>query len=86
MFYKLYIYLVEAIQYQRKECGITIKQLCSESHVSTKTYAKFCKKRPIKTDCCFKLVKGIGMSATYEEFMEFWMKLGDWIYRMQCKP
>lgn len=43
--FRFYGSFVDSFNLLRKESGITIKQLCKDSHVSTRTYAKFVKKK-----------------------------------------
>lgn len=75
-----YCFFVESLQVLRRMAGLTVAQLCADSHVSTRTYAKFSKKVPVKMECCFRLVAGSCKGATWEEFMTFWKELGIRIY------
>ena len=75
-----YYFFVESLQVLRRMAGLTVAQLCADSHVSTRTYAKFSKKVPVKMECCFRLVAGSCKGATWEEFMTFWKELGIRIY------
>ena len=75
-----YYFFVESLQVLRRMAGLTVAQLCEDSHVSTRTYAKFSKKVPVKMECCFRLVAGSCKGATWEEFMTFWKELGIRIY------
>lgn len=84
-FFSFYLYFIDRTQEFRKEMGISITQLCTESHVSTRTFARFTKGLPIKPECCFKLLIGCGFAATKEEFMKYWIQLGEWLYRKFCK-
>ncbi len=78
-FYHLF---VDSLQDLRKKSGTTVNNLCSESCVSSRTYAKVVKKIPVKAECQFRLLKGMSHMATYEEFMKEWDKWGDRFYRM----
>jgi hypothetical protein len=73
-------YFVDSLQVLRRVAGLSIAQLCADSHVSTRTYAKFSKKTPIKIECCFRLVAGSCKGATKEEFLSFCKELGTQIY------
>lgn len=73
-------FLVENIQYLRREAGLTVSQLCSDAHVSTRTFAKLSKNERVKDECYYRIVAGSCKGATIEEFMEFWHKIGEWIY------
>ena len=73
-------YFVDSLQVLRRVAGLSIAQLCADSHVSTRTYAKFSKKVPVKMECCCRLVAGSCKGATREEFMTFWNVLGTRIY------
>lgn len=75
-----YCFFVESFQLLRKIAGLSVAQLCADSHVSTRTYAKFTKKIPVKMECYFRLVAGCCKGATREEFMTFWKDLGIRIY------
>ena len=75
-----YCFFVESFQLLRKIAGLSVAQLCADSHVSTRTYAKFTKKIPVKMECYFRLVAGSCKGVTKEEFMTFWKKLGIRIY------
>ena len=78
--FNFYCLFVESLQVLRRMAGLTVAQLCEDSHVSTRTYAKFSKKVPVKMECCFRLVAGSCKGATWEEFMTFWKELGIRIY------
>ena len=71
---------INQLQAVRKEADITVTRLCSDSCISTRTFAKMVKMIPVKGGCYIRLVRGICKGCTYEEFMKFWMKLGEWIY------
>ena len=73
-------FFVDSLQVLRRVAGLSIAQLCADSHVSTRTYAKFSKKVPVKMECCCRLVAGSCKGATREEFMTFWNVLGTRIY------
>ena len=75
-----YYFFVESLQVLRRMAGLSVAQLCADSHVSTRTYAKFSKKVPVKMECCCRLVAGSCKGATKEEFMTFWNVLGTRIY------
>lgn len=77
---KFYILFVDSFQELRKECGITVVQLCTDSHVSSRTYAKFAKKIPVRFECCFRLFIGCFKGASKEEIKEFLNKLVDVLY------
>lgn len=64
----------------QKVSETSIRQLCSDSHVSTRTYAKVVKQIPVKMECYCRLLIGISRIATYEEFIERWKLLGDNFY------
>lgn len=57
-----------------------IKQLCINSRVSTRTYAKIRKLIPVKPECYYRLFIGITHTATYEEFLDSWLHLGQQFY------
>lgn len=78
-FYGLF---VDSLQYLRKKSGTTVNNFCSETHVSSRTFAKVVKKIPVKAECQFRLLQGMSQMATYEEFMKEWEKWGDRFYRM----
>lgn len=75
--YHVFINQIQAI---RAEAGITIAHLCTDSRISTRTFAKMLKMIPVKDGCYIRLVQGICKGASFEEFMKFWQKLGEWIY------
>lgn len=77
---KFYFILVVLFEELRKKCGMSIIRLCSDSSVSTRTYAKFVKKIPIRYDCCIRLFIGICKGATKEEIRDFLLKLLDYLY------
>ena len=64
----------------RKESRTSIKQLCICSHVSTRTYAKILKLTPVKSECYYRLFVGIAYVANYEEFIAYWLILGQQFY------
>lgn len=76
-FYFVFVALFEEL---RKECGLTEAQLCSDSGVSTRTYAKLVKKIPIRYDCCIRLFIGCFKGATKEELQKFLLKMLDYLY------
>lgn len=76
-FYQLFVDLVNDL---RKKTGTTVSQLCADSHVSTRTFAKLSRKTPVKFECCYRLAAGSCKSATKNEFLEFWMHLGEEFY------
>ena len=77
-------FLIESIHDLRNAAGLSVKQLCEDAHVSTRTFAKLSKKERVKDECYVRLVAGSCKGATFEEFMGFWMKLGIWIYERYC--
>ena len=77
-------FLVESIQYLRLKADMTIQELCRDAHVSTRTFAKLSKNERVKDECYYRLVTGSCKGANFEEFMEFWQKLGEWIYWKHC--
>lgn len=78
--FNFYCFFVESLLLLRRMAGLSVAQLCADSHVSTRTYAKFSKKTPIKIECCFRLVAGSCKGATKEEFLSFCKELGTQIY------
>lgn len=78
--FRSYDTLVDSFNLLRKESGITIKQLCKDSHVSTRTYAKFVKKKIIRSDCYVRLFIGSFKGATKEEIQVFLLRLLDEFY------
>lgn len=76
-FYGLF---VDSFNLLRKESGITIQQLCKDSHVSTRTYAKFVKKKIIRSDCYIRLFIGCFKGAAKEEIKEFLIRLVGELY------
>lgn len=83
-YFNLYCFFIVSLQELRKKASLSVVQLCADSHVSTRTYAKFSKQTLVKFECCFRLVLGCCKGATFEEFMEFWHKIGEWIYWKYC--
>lgn len=77
---EFYHFFVDSIQELRKETGTSVTQLCADSHVSTRTFAKFTKKIPIKPECCYRLIAGSCKGATEQEFLQFWEAIGIDIY------
>lgn len=78
-FAPIYDFLRESLQDSRKEAHIPVAEYCSGSGVSTRTYSKLVKHIPIKAECYVRLVIGICRVSGPEQFMVFWMKLGEWI-------
>jgi hypothetical protein len=78
--FNFYCLFVESLLLLRRMAGLSVAQLSADSHVSTRTYAKFSKKTPIKIECCFRLVAGSCKGATKEEFLSFCKELGTQIY------
>lgn len=76
----IYDFLRDLILNFRIELGITIKDFCKTSSVSSSTYGKLVKQQQVKPECYARLVIGFCRVATLEEFMTFWMKFGEWIY------
>ena len=64
----------------RKESRTSIKQLCINARVSTRTYAKILKLNPVKSECYHRLLIGITYSANDEEFLHHWHLLGQQFY------
>ena len=64
----------------QKVSRTSIRQLCMDSHVSTRTYAKIVKLIPVKHECYYRLLVGLCHAANYEEFMEHWNVLGEDLY------
>lgn len=81
-FYHLF---VDSLQNLRKKSGTTVSQLCSDSHVSTRTYAKMVKKIPVKPECCIRLLQGSCKGSTEQEFLEFLHVLGVESYARFCE-
>ena len=79
-YFSLYCFFIESLQELRKKAGLSVAQLCADSHVSTRTYAKLSKNERVKDECYYRLVTGSCKGANFEEFMEFWRKIGEWIY------
>lgn len=79
-YFNLYCFFIESLQELRKKAGLSVAQLCADSHVSTRTYAKFSKQTLVKFECCFRLVVGSCKGTTKEEFLEFWEGVGTEIY------
>lgn len=67
-------------QQLRSDAGLSVHRLCSTSHVSTGTYCKVMKIRPVKAECYFRLFKGLCYATTRKEFMEAWEKFGELIF------
>lgn len=76
--WKIYAHLFEQLEQLRKEANITVTQLCKDSNVSTRTYAKIKKRQPVKDECYWRLFIGICKGATPEEIVEFWERFGEW--------
>lgn len=66
----------------RQVSGTSVKQLCLNAHVSTRTYAKIRKLTPVKSECYYRLLIGITLTATYEEFLDSWLHLGQQFYNL----
>lgn len=64
----------------REVSGISVRSLCSSSHVSSCTFAKITKKQPVKGECYLRLLEGISYAVNEEEFVEHWGKLGQELY------
>ena len=68
-------------QLLQKESEIGVLLLCKESHVSTRTYYKIMKYKPVKPECYHRLFMGCCRAVTDEEkFMEHWELLGKGLY------
>lgn len=78
--FRFYGRFVDRFNLLRKGSGITIQRLCADSHVSTRTYAKFVKKKVIRSDCYIRLFIGCFKGATKEEIKEFLNQLVDELY------
>ena len=64
----------------RKESFVSIKLLCMESHVSTRTYAKLKKNIPVKAECYHRLFIGIIRTTDLEDFHQQWQHLDQSLY------
>ncbi len=80
-FLPIYDFLRESLLDFRKEAHISVAEYCSGSGVSTRTYSKLVKHILIKPECYVRLVIGVCRVAGPEQFMVFWIKLGEWICR-----
>ena len=60
----------------RQESLMSIKLLCMESHVSTRTYAKVVKHIPVKPECYYRLFMGAVRTSAPEDFAAEWNALG----------
>lgn len=72
--------LMGFFQQLRDNTGLSIRQLCSSSHVSTGTYCKMVKIQAVKAECYLRIFEGLCYASNREEFMEAWGKFGDQIY------
>lgn len=72
-------HLCDRLEQLRQEAHIPVTQLCKDSNVSTRTYAKIRKRQPVKDECYWRLFTGICKGATPEEIVEFWKSFGEWI-------
>lgn len=77
---KIHARLGEQLEELRRIARISVKQLCADAQVSTRTYAKIKKRKTVKSECYVRLLCGICKGATYEEFMESCRTFGDWFY------
>ena len=59
-----------------KVADIRIDALCTETHVSSRTYYKIKRHEPVKPECYWKLFIGLCRAVTDEEFLEHWAILG----------
>jgi len=67
-------------QSSQKISKVGILLLCSESHISARTYYKIMRSETVKYECYLRLFIGICYAANYEEFMERWNALGESLY------
>lgn len=69
-------HIVNFFELLRKKSLVSIKLLCSESHVSTRTYAKLKKNIPVKTECYHRLFIALIRISVSEDFCEEWQHFG----------
>ena len=67
-------------QSSQKISKVGILLLCSESHISARTYYKIMRSETVKNECYLRLFIGICYAATYEELLERWNALGKSLY------
>ena len=60
--------------------GQGVRELCKESHVSSRTYYRILRQQEVKHECYGRLFVGLCHIATYEEVMERWNELGKTLY------
>ena len=64
----------------KENAGLPVRSLCTESHVSTRTYYKIMRCETVKNECYYRLFIGLCQAVTDEEFMEQWIALGERLY------
>ena len=67
----------------KENAGLPVRSLCTESHVSTRTYYKIMRCETVKNECYYRLFIGLCRVVGYEEFMAQWKPLGEslfWLY------
>ena len=62
------------------KAGQGVRELCKESHVSSRTYYRILRQKEVKYECYGRLFIGLCHIATYEEMMERWIELGKSLY------
>ena len=72
--------IAQFFQSSQKISGVGILLLCSESHISSRTYYKIMRSETVKYECYLRLFIGICYAANFEEFMERWNALGESLY------
>lgn len=68
------------LQDLRGEVRIPIRELCFDSNVSSRTYSRVTKKKPVKPECYIRLLAGICRCASPEDFQEYWNRFGQTLY------
>ena len=58
----------------------SIRAICQEAHVSTRTYHKIMRHEPVKPECYEKLFIALVRAVNEEEFLPHWAALGLCLY------
>ena len=72
--------IAQFFQSSQKISRVGVLLLCSESHISARTYYKIMRSETVKYECYLRLFIGICYAANFEEFMERWNAFGESLY------
>ena len=77
-----YSHLARMLQDLRVEERIPIRELCIDSNVSTRTYSRVTRKKPVKPECYIRLLAGMCRCVSPEDFQEYWNDFGKTLYKV----